>query len=476
MKTMMNLWKGAMALMLMLPLALNTMAQDGGTIKKDLSVGDFNAIAHDQPFVMKISQGTTPAVTVQGPQATIENITAEVKDNTLTIKNKSNAWDNVMVYVVVKNISKIEVEGAAVLESTSEIKADNLELSAEGAADVSLQLQVNSLKTEASGAADLKLRGTAPLHTAEISGAASLKAMDLQTKTTAIEVSGAGDAKVDATEELKGEVSGAASLYNKSKPTTVNVEESGAGSIVTDTTKFRFGDKKVMIFNEDFPKGPGCQNNGRKKDKVNPQWAGLELGFSSLMTNDFGFALPTGYEYFEPTAGRSFNVGLNIFEIGIPIVKKHMTLVTGAGFEFSNFYFNNNYTMLSDTNVLAATEVPGTEFKTNKLMVSYFRIPLLLQFDSKKDKKGSTFHFSLGAIGAVRMSSHTKQLWEIDETKYRMVTKDDFNLSPFKADATVRIGYGYLNLFVNYSLNSMFKKGAGPQVFPVSAGITLVNI
>ncbi len=475
MKTMKNIFKGAMSLLLVLTVAVSAWAQDGGNIKKDIAVGDFSSIQHDQPCVMKISQGEAQQLTVEGPQEVVASIKAEVKNNVLSFST-DKSWDNVIIYVVVKNLNSIEVSGAAVLEGTSEIKSDKFDLSAEGAAEVNLQLQVNTLNTEASGASNIKLSGTAQQHNAEISGASSLKAMELVTKKTEIEVSGAGDAKVDATEELNGEVSGAGSLFNKSKPGTVNVEESGAGSMVTDTTKFRFGDKNVMIFNKDNEDMPGSCHRKCGKDKVKPQWAGLELGFNSVMTNDFDFDLPSGYEYFEPTAGRSFSVGLNIFEIGVPIVKKHMTLVTGAGFEFDNYYYKNNYVLNADSNTLSATLMPGPEYKTNKLGIGYFRIPLLLQFDSKKDKHGSTFHFSMGAIGAVKMCSRTKQLWEIDNTKYRMVTHDDFNLSPFKADATVRIGYGYLNLFVNYSLNSMFQKGHGPQVFPVSAGITLVNI
>lgn len=476
MKTMMNSMKGLIALMLMLPFTYSVMAQEGGKIRQDRTVEAFNAVEIEQPVKVVLSQGDQVSVSVEGTQQeVVDAIKVVVKDGVLSVESQGKGFDGIVVYVTAKELSRIEAGGPAILESATELKAEKLEIEADGAAEMNLQLNVNNLTSDASGAASVKLRGIAQNHNAEVSGAASLKAVDLQTKKTEIEVSGAGDARVDATEELKGEVTGAGSLYNKSQAVTMNVEESGAGSMIKDTTKLSLGDKEVMIFDKDLP---GHHKEGEKakgRDKVKPQWMGLELGLNSYVNKDFGFDVPGGYNFLEPQVGRSMSVGLNFFEAGIPLVKKHMTLVTGLGFEFNNYYFDNNYVITPDTGLFVATQVPGPEFDRNKLSVSWVRIPLLLQFDSKANKHGGTFHFSLGAIGAMRMCSTTRQRWDVEETVFRTRTRDDFNLNPFKADATVRIGYGYLNLFVNYSLTSMFKKTVAPELYPVSAGITLLN-
>ena len=52
---------------------------------------------------------------------------------------------------------------------------------------------------------------------------------------------------------------------------------------------------------------------------------------------------------------------------------------------------------------------------------------------------------------------------------------NSFYLQPFKFDATVRFGYGIINLFVNYQLNTMFQKDRGPELYAWTAGITLVG-
>jgi hypothetical protein len=49
----------------------------------------------------------------------------------------------------------------------------------------------------------------------------------------------------------------------------------------------------------------------------------------------------------------------------------------------------------------------------------------------------------------------------------------DWYLQPFKFDATVRIGWNFLNFWATYSLNTMFRKDKGPELYPWSAGITL---
>lgn len=453
-------------------------AQDNTATSQERNPGSFTGILMESPVKYYLNQGAAEAVRIEGPAEILEKVKTEVKNGILTFSFDNKYSEDLRIYITARELNSIEISGASVLEGQGIIKSPVFRLEASDAAMVNLELETGQLTSDISGAASVKLKGSADRHTADVSGASNLLATDLVSKSTIIDVSGAGNAKIDATEELKADVSGAGTLYNKSQPGNVDVDQSGAGSVVTDTTRFRFGEKQFMYFNGDKSCKAGERKHGSPfctKDNVKPQWMGLELGFNGYVNSDFGFDPPAGYGFFEPNYGRSFSVGLNIFEYGVPLVKKHMTLVTGLGFEINNYQYRNNYIMLADTSMLTGQIVPGADYKSNKLGISWVRIPILLQFDSKQSKKGNSFHFSMGVIGALKIKSHTKQVWDIDDSRYRVVTRDDFNLNPFKADATVRIGYGYLNLFVNYSLTSMFRKGEGPKLFPVSAGITLLN-
>ena len=72
--------------------------------------------------------------------------------------------------------------------------------------------------------------GTADFHEITISGAGEIKAFDLKSKSLHLRISGAGDAEVYATEELKVKISGAGKVRYKGNP-KVEKKISGAGSI-----------------------------------------------------------------------------------------------------------------------------------------------------------------------------------------------------------------------------------------------------
>ncbi len=475
MKTMKTWMKGFLLLTLLMP-ALSVQAQESELVKQERTVENFTRIVYDLPCKLMILQGDVPALWIEGPKETIDRISATVKDGSLHLESKAESLDGVTIYASTKSLKGLDASGAADVRSGARLKSDVMQLDIDDAAIVGLELEVLDLLTELSGAAHLELEGTASTHTAEVDGASILDAQKLRTEKTQIDVSGAATANVDAAQTLSGEVSGVAQLRNMSQAANTNVEKSETATFGNDSTTAASGECRSGM------KDPFSAHMGplgkfkHERKKVNPQWMGLEVGLNSYVNSDFKFNLADGREYLEPVPGRSVSLGLNIFEIGVPLVKRHLTLVTGLGFEFNNYFYKNNYILLADTSTLTAQQLPGADYDKNKLTVSWVRVPLLLQFDTKRYKNEATFHVSLGVIGALRMCSNTKQVWEIDDTRYRAITHDDFNLSPFKADATFRIGYGYLNLFVNYSLNSMFRKDAGPQLFPVSAGITLVNI
>ena len=81
----------------------------------------------------------------------------------------------------------------------------------------------------------------------------------------------------------------------------------------------------------------------------------------------------------------------------------------------------------------------------------------------------------MGPCIALLHRSHTKQVYFIDGKKQKDKDFQDFHLHPFRYDATARIGWGRLNLFASYALNSMFKEGKGPELTPFALGIRVVS-
>lgn len=251
--------------------------------------------------------------------------------------------------------------------------------------------------------------------------------------------------------------------------------------------------KKEMTKWNGFPPNPFC-----KKDKFNGHWAGVELGWNGYVNSDFNMNFNNTAPYMNMNTARSMMVNLNPFDISVNIAKNKFGFTTGLGFQLSNYYFTGNYVWLNDSASLVAYQVQDANgnyvnLKQNKLFVSYLTLPLLFEFQTNHKMNVRSFHVSVGVIGAVRISTYSKQKYaSVDQTYYLVDDKgkrvasyyvDDnvvrnygaYHLSPFKLDASFRIGWSFLNLFATYSLTPMFQNNQGPKVYPWSVGISLVG-
>jgi hypothetical protein len=237
---------------------------------------------------------------------------------------------------------------------------------------------------------------------------------------------------------------------------------------------------------------------GCKKGRYNGHWAGFDLGWNGYVNSDFNMNFPSYQNYMELNTARSMMVNINPFELNVNIANNKFGFTTGLGFQMSNYFFNRSYALYGDLDTLAAFrlyDASGNIVTTqkNKLYESWLTLPLLLEVQTNPKCKISSFHFTFGVIGGLKLCSYQKQvLTSYDKILYletesgRVVSsfdaekpvhreKDQFFLNPFKVDATVRVGWSFLNFFATYSLTPMFQKDKGPELYPWTAGITLLG-
>ena len=109
--------------------------------------------------------------------------------------------------------------------------------------------------------------------------------------------------------------------------------------------------------------------------------------------------------------------------------------------------------------------------KTSKLTASYMSVPLILEFQIPVGDHEKQLYFSGGLIGGLKIGSHTKIKQDGNKTKSR----NDFNINPFRYGATARFGFKGINLFGTYYFSTFYKNGRGPEMFPFTLGIGLMN-
>jgi hypothetical protein len=282
-----------------------------------------------------------------------------------------------------------------------------------------------------------------------------------------------------------------------------------------ESQEFKMGNVKVENMGDDtvvvyINKGHGhdhdcdmCSNwstvpFGCKKHRFNGHWAGVDFGWNGYVNSNFNMDFPANEQYMNLNAARSLMVNLNPFELNLNIAKNKFGLVSGLGFQLSNYYFSGNYTLNDNGPVLTAYRLYNSAgalvpMEINKLYVSYLTLPVLFEFQTNARCRMNSFHIGAGVIGGVRLCSYQKQkLTTWDQPLYlkddqgnlvssftpdeqKVKNKEQFYLNPFKVDAAVRVGWSFLNFFATYSITEMFQENKGPEVFPYTVGITLIG-
>lgn len=206
-------------------------------------------------------------------------------------------------------------------------------------------------------------------------------------------------------------------------------------------------------------------------------WSSFDFGVGMLYrpdwTNDFA---NQPYLDFDPAKSWTFN--LNIFEHYFGLLgrnKENVGLVTGLGFNFSHFGYNGNYTINYAADSLFGFVDPDRKYSRNRLRAAYLQVPALLQFNIPAGKnKSDNFHLSMGVVGGVRIGSRLGQRFIENSNEVNIKEKQgEYFFNSFKADATVRLGYGDFGFFASYNLIPLFKTNVVEDVRNLSFGLMM---
>jgi len=257
-----------------------------------------------------------------------------------------------------------------------------------------------------------------------------------------------------------------------------------------DTTKIDFGKSKILIIrNQDNPdlndtlmvlqedgefiSTPRSSTTKSKKHKkrFNSNLGGIGFGINGYLSPSQNIVLTGAEEQLSLNYGRSWLFYINGFEFNIPVIKNQAGFASALGLEFNNYFFDYNIVFSNSPTGLLVSYDTINKFKKNKLVVPVLTMPLIFEFQvPTKDKK---IHVGVGAIGGLRIGSHTKQVYYVDGNKIKDKTRGSFNLNYFRYSLTARVGYGKTSLFANYTPTALFKEGKGPELYPWAAGIHL---
>ncbi|MDP2808139.1 MAG: DUF2807 domain-containing protein, partial [bacterium] len=99
----------------------------------------------------------------------LAKVTTEIENGTLKVDTKNGGWfcswghsrEDVKVYITIKELKNIDIDGSAELTGKGKFACDTLELSISGSGDIIMEMEAKVLETAISGAGDVKLTGQA---------------------------------------------------------------------------------------------------------------------------------------------------------------------------------------------------------------------------------------------------------------------------------------------------------------------------
>lgn len=210
-------------------------------------------------------------------------------------------------------------------------------------------------------------------------------------------------------------------------------------------------------------------------DKFKGHWGGIELGFNNYSSAMLRTSLSND-SYMHLNAQKSLVVGLNIlpYSIGLQKGGNNFGMMTGMGLTVHNYRLDSQNILKRDNNGHTTYEVATRPVNKNKITATYLTIPLLLEIQFPTSHK-NRLYISGGFYGGFKLGSHTKVMYNDDLENNKVKSRADLNIHPFRYGATIRAGYGIIQLFATADLSPMFQSGYGPELYPWSIGLSLIT-
>lgn len=173
---------------------------------------------------------------------------------------------------------------------------------------------------------------------------------------------------------------------------------------------------------------------------------------------------------------KTINPGVNIFgTYNYMFGTSNVSLSPGLGLGVHNMF--NSSLCFTDENktyfVPINDTIPGISYKKSKFVTTYLDIPIEIRYKSKSEFRASVgFKFGFLVMGSSKYKGDDYPNGTTNLVIYKK-KKIDY-LESNRYGFTARLGYKWLNLYGYYQLSSLFQSGKGPEMYPISVGITLI--
>ena len=209
----------------------------------------------------------------------------------------------------------------------------------------------------------------------------------------------------------------------------------------------------------------------KKEYKMEAHWAGIGWGFANISDANYKLNNIDGVSLKSESSNELY---FNLFEKILPIYKNNLGFTTGLGFDWHNYFLDNNTHLLEVNNVTDVYAAPvGVNYEYSRLRTFQLTVPLMLEWQPTFGKNHEVF-VTAGVVGGVNtFASYKVKYKDANGNTIKFVESKGLNIAPLTLDFIGQIGYDEWSIYAKYSPFSLFQSGKGPDVRGVSLGATL---
>ena len=234
-------------LLVLLSIVLVTQVVTAQTTKKVLELPEFKGIYVNSNYTVYLKQTNKQEVTVEALTEIFSVSEIKVENGILMVNvdrkpenpNKS-LWQKIddiklsptmKLYVSVKNLNDLQVNGNGKIISENSIASDHIALGVSGGGSLDVDLKGNTIKAELSGSGLMTVKGYATSMDAVVSGSGTLNGYNCALETAKAKVSGSGLCQLNVTNNIDALVVGNGAVKHKGNTKSAQKKIYGSGSV-----------------------------------------------------------------------------------------------------------------------------------------------------------------------------------------------------------------------------------------------------
>ena len=186
----------------------------------------------------------------------------------------------------------------------------------------------------------------------------------------------------------------------------------------------------------------------------------VEIGIIDFVSSDYGNYAPEEVNFMDLNA-KSLSVAVSIVGGWAPITRDgKLGLESSLGIAWDNYVFANKLTIEKVDGVIRPVAI-DPKYKKSKFNTFSFKMPLMLNLSLNK------IGISGGVYGKMIISQHTKY----KHPKHKEKGLNYMNL--FQGGVAAEIKFKGIGVFASYALTDFFRHSAGPDLHPLTVGISI---